>query len=72
MTHVPTSGIEMHHALGDPQTGAGEQVVGQRVAGETFEQASVSSTTPISQLISRGLRKAPVKNTRHMCTIMPP
>ena len=22
------------------------------------------------QLVSRGLRKAPVKNTRHMCTII--
>ena len=26
--------------------------------------------TPMSQFVSRGLRKAPVKNTRHMCTII--
>ena len=25
---------------------------------------------PMIQLVSRGLRKAPVKNTRHMCTII--
>ena len=34
--------------------------------------ASVSSVTPTIQLSSRGLRKAPVKNTRHMCTAMEP
>ena len=27
-----------------------------------------SSSTPITQLASRGLRKAPVKNVRNMCT----
>ena len=30
----------------------------------------MSSPTPITQFISRGLRKAPVKNTRHRCTEM--
>ena len=31
---------------------------------------SVNSTMPISQLISRGLRYAPVKNTRSMCAMI--
>lgn len=30
--------------------------------------ASRASTEPMTQLISRGLRKAPVKKTRNMCT----
>ncbi len=29
-----------------------------------------SRTPPIDQLISRGRRNAPVKNTRNMCTVM--
>ena len=32
---------------------------------------STNSRKPNSQLISRGLRYAPVKNTRNMCTNMP-
>jgi hypothetical protein len=34
--------------------------------------ASVSSVTPTIQLSSRGLRNAPVKNTRAMCTAIDP
>ena len=33
--------------------------------------ARMKSTKPITQLSSRGLRNAPVKNTRSMCTPMP-
>ena len=32
--------------------------------------ASNDSSVPMTQFSSRGLRKAPVKNTRHMCTRM--
>jgi hypothetical protein len=31
--------------------------------------ASSARTVPMTQLISRGLRKAPVKKTRNMCTV---
>ncbi|CNL17469.1 Uncharacterised protein [Mycobacterium tuberculosis] len=31
----------------------------------------MNSTKPITQFSSRGLRNAPVKNTRSMCTPMP-
>ena len=33
------------------------------------EQVRSARTVPITQLISRGLRKAPVKKTRNMCTV---
>ena len=32
----------------------------------------ISSSTPTTQLISRGLRNAPVKNTRAMCSAIAP
>ena len=32
--------------------------------------ASIDRSVPITQLISRGLRNAPVKNTRNMCTMI--
>ena len=34
--------------------------------------AKMSSVVPMVQLSSRGLRKAPVKNTRPMCKTMAP
>ena len=34
--------------------------------------ANVNNVTPMFQLSSRGLRKAPVKKTRAMCTTMAP
>ena len=52
----------------DPQAGAGEQVVGQGVAGEALDDRQQREVDPITQLSSRGLRNAPVKNTRNMCT----
>ena len=39
VSQVPTTGIDSMIAVGDPQAGAGEQVVGQRVAGEALEDA---------------------------------
>ena len=58
-------------ALDEADTGAGQQVVRQRVAGEARRTCPRnSSVQPNSQLISRGLRNAPVKKTRIMCTIM--
>jgi hypothetical protein len=33
-------------------------------------RASIDRRLPITQLISRGLRNAPVKNTRSMCTVI--
>ena len=35
-------------------------------------RARISSRTPTTQLISRGRRKAPVKNTRAMCRAIAP
>ena len=32
--------------------------------------ASRDKTVPMTQLISRGLRNAPVKKTRNMCTVI--
>ena len=58
----------LEEAVGDPQAGAGEQVVRQRVAGEALEHAQEQQTLPIIQLSSRGLRNAPVKKTRIRCT----
>ena len=58
-------------AVDEPEAGARQQVVGQGVAGEALDQAERrAAPTPISQFSSRGLRKAPVKNTRSMCTII--
>jgi len=37
-----------------------------------FDSASTRSVMPIIQLSSRGLRNAPVKKIRHMCTAMAP
>ena len=39
--YVPTTGIDCDQALGDPQPGAGQQVVGQRVAGEALDDAEL-------------------------------
>ena len=36
-TQEPTTGIDSMIAVGDPQAGAGQRVVGQRVAGEALE-----------------------------------
>ena len=68
-TYVPTTGIDSATEYGDPQAGAGQQVVGQRVAGEALEDRRGSAgPMPMCQLIVRGLRNAPVKKTRNMCT----
>ena len=50
----------------EPQAGARQQVVRQRVAREALEGADHQQVTPISQLISRGLRNAPVKKIRRL------
>ena len=49
----------------DPKAGARQQVVRQRVAGESRRPGpAAAGATPTSQLISRGRRNAPVKKTR--------
>ena len=52
--------------VGDREPHPGQQVVGQRVAGEALEDRERSASSARSmQLRSRGLRKAPVKKIAH-------
>ena len=61
-------GIGLHDTIGDAQTVARQHVVRQRVAGDAGGEAEDrEAVKPTTQLISRGLRNAPVKNTRIMC-----
>ena len=43
---------------------------GREYPAKPSTRPSVISPSPISQFSSRGLRKAPVKNTRNMCTVI--
>ena len=51
-------------SLREAEARAGQQVVGERVAGKSAIRPRNSSVQPNAQFTSRGLRNAPVKNTR--------
>ena len=67
-SQVPMTGMDSMIAVGDAQARAGQRVVGQRVAGEALDEAEPEQHRPMIQLSSRGLRNAPVKKIRSMCT----
>ena len=68
--HVPTSGTDsaMEYPIRRPVPESRSS--GSEYPVKPLKMASRRSVSPIIQLISRGLRNAPVKNTRSRCTTM--
>ena len=66
-SHWPTNGIDcaIEYAMRRPTPESRSS--GSEYPVNPAPIPAVTSPTPISQLISRGLRNAPVKNTRIMC-----
>src|ERR1700753_3613094 len=66
--HVPTTGIDSMIAEAIRRPVPDSPSSGSEYPVKPARKPSRNSATPIAQFASRGLRNAPVKNTRAMCT----
>lgn len=70
-SQVPATGMD----IVIPEKAARRPVPDSRSSGSEYPKnpsnsARINSSEPITQVISRGRRNAPVKNIRHICTII--
>ena len=70
VTQVPTTGMDSVIALAIRRPVPDSASSGRPYPQKPSRKPSQNSDTPTIQLASRGLRNAPVKNTRNMCTMI--